>query len=179
VSLTLPIFSSSDIRTLPRVQAFLDLAATSQHRELDAGEVLLHEGANTGAFYVLLDGRLRVEKGGAPGAAISEPGACVGEMALLLDVPATANVVAHEHSVVAVIEDAAQILRDRPDLSLAIARTLAARVQHMTTYLADLQHQYRDHEGGLGMVDKVLGTLMHRSGTRSTLASERDPDPEY
>jgi hypothetical protein len=56
---------------------------------------------------------------------------------------------------------------------------LATRVQHMTTYLADLQQQYADHEGGLGMVDTVLGALMHRTGARSELGSERDPDPEY
>ena len=49
------------------------------------------------------------------------------------------------------------------------------RLQVMTTYLADLKHQYADHEGGLGMVDVVLGTLMQalghaqraRVGTRS------------
>ncbi len=49
----------------------------------------------------------------------------------------------------------------------------------MTTYLADLRHQYADHEGGLGMVDAVLGSLMHRSETQSELGSDRDPHPEY
>ena len=49
----------------------------------------------------------------------------------------------------------------------------------MTTYLVDLKDQYADHEGGLGMVDVVLGGLMQRAGTRSELSSERDPDPEY
>ena len=49
----------------------------------------------------------------------------------------------------------------------------------MTGYLADIKNQYADHEGGLGMVDAVLGSLMRGSGTRSELGSERDPDPEY
>jgi hypothetical protein len=49
----------------------------------------------------------------------------------------------------------------------------------MTTYLADLKKQYADHEGGLGMVDVVLGSLMRGPGERSELRSERDPDPEY
>jgi hypothetical protein len=56
---------------------------------------------------------------------------------------------------------------------------LATRLQAMTTYLVDLKHQYADHEGGLGMVDVVLGTLMQTSGTRTQLGSDRDPDPEY
>jgi CRP-like cAMP-binding protein len=161
------------------VQAFLDLAATLPRREIEAGEILVREGAPTGTLFVLLDGALRVEKGGNVMTSISAPGVCVGEIGLLLDVPATADVVGDKPSVVAVIDDAASLLNARPDLSLALARTLAARLQHMTTYLADLQHQYRDHEGGLGLVDKVLGSLLHRSGERSELASERDPYPEY
>jgi hypothetical protein len=49
----------------------------------------------------------------------------------------------------------------------------------MTTYLVDLQRQYADHEGGLGMIDVVLASLAHRGGARSELGSERDPQPEY
>jgi CRP-like cAMP-binding protein len=161
------------------VQAFLNLAATLPRRELDPGDVLVREGAPTGTLFVLIDGALRVEKTGNVIASISEPGVCIGEVGLLLDVPATADVVAEQPSVVAVIDNAANLLNEQPELSLALARTLAARLQHMTTYLADLQHQYRDHEGGLDMVDRVLGTLMHQSGVRSELASERDPYPEY
>jgi hypothetical protein len=51
-------------------------------------------------------------------------------------------------------------------------------LQVMTTYLVDLREQYADHEGGLGMVDVVLESLMRGGGTRSQLGSERDPDPE-
>jgi hypothetical protein len=49
----------------------------------------------------------------------------------------------------------------------------------MTSYLADLKHQYADHEGGLGMVDTVLDSLMRSPGPRTVLRSERDPEPEY
>jgi hypothetical protein len=48
----------------------------------------------------------------------------------------------------------------------------------MTTYLVDLKQQYADHEGGLGMVDVVLGTLAQGGGA-TTLGSDRDPDPEF
>ena len=100
-------------------------------------------------------------------------------MSLLLDVPATAGVVASEPAVVAVVDEASQRLATDPALALALAGMLAARLQHMTTYLADLQRQYADHEGGLGMVDTVLSSLMHAPSRRTELASERDPDPEY
>ena len=49
----------------------------------------------------------------------------------------------------------------------------------MTTYLADIKQQYADHEGGLGMVDVVLGQPDAHGGTRSELGSDRDPEPEY
>jgi len=94
-------------------------------------------------------------------------------------VPATADVIASDAAVVAVVDDAKRMLAEHPNLALALAQLLAARVQHMTTYLADLQQQYADHEGGLGMVNVVLGSLMHKPGVGSELASERDPYPEY
>ncbi len=49
----------------------------------------------------------------------------------------------------------------------------------MTSYLVDLRHQYADHGGGLGMIDVVLDALTRDAGTRSRLASARDPEPEY
>ena len=141
--------------------------------------MLVVDGEPLGALFVLLEGELRVEKVGVPIAVVREPGACIGEMSLLLGVSATADVVVSERSVVAVIEDAHTMLDAEPAPALALARLLAERLQVMTTYLVDLKQQYADHEGGLGMVDVVLGGLMQRPGTRSQLSSERDPDPEY
>jgi CRP/FNR family cyclic AMP-dependent transcriptional regulator len=112
-------------------------------------------------------------------ATLREIGACVGEMSLLLDAPATATVVASRPSVLAVIEDAPARLSETTDLSLALARMLARKLQVMTTYLVDIKQQYGHHEGGLGMVDVVLDTLMRSSGTRTQLGSDRDPNPEY
>jgi hypothetical protein len=77
-----------------------------------------------------------------------------------------------------VLDHASDVLNERSDVTLAIARLLAARLQVMTSYLADLKQQYADHEGGLGMIDTVLGSLMQGSGS-TTLGSDRDPDPEF
>jgi CRP/FNR family transcriptional regulator, cyclic AMP receptor protein len=161
------------------MQALLDLAGRLPHRLVESGEVLIAEGDAGGRLFVLVDGALRVEKNGVVIASIATPGGCVGELSSLLGIPATADVVASVSSTVAVVEDAARVLAAEPHLVLALARLLAARVQDMTTYLADLQLQYTDHEGGLGMVGVVLGTLMHEPATPSQLGSERDPHPEY
>jgi CRP-like cAMP-binding protein len=161
------------------VEILLALAAQLPRRSLDVGETLIAEGEPSGTLFILLDGALRVEKSGSPITSITSPGVCVGELSLLLDGPATADVVAAAPSTVAVVDDAARVLAEHPELGLALAQLLAARVQRMTTYLADLQRQYADHEGGLGMVDAVLGSLMYKSHARSELGSERDPHPEY
>ena len=65
------------------------------------------------ALYVLLDGSLRIDKAGTTVATVTERGACVGEMSLLLGVPATADVIATAPSVVAVLDDAARAARHR------------------------------------------------------------------
>ena len=156
----------------------LEIAAGFPRRTLAEGEVLLTDGGNVDALYVLVSGALRGETGGVAVAALAQPGACVGEMSLLLGIPATADVVAVTASEVAVIDDARAML-DAGGLTFELARMLAGRLQVMTTYLVDLKHQYADHEGGLGMVDVVLGTLMQGAGPKRELRSARDPDPEY
>jgi CRP-like cAMP-binding protein len=161
------------------VEELLALTPGLPQRTVDAGEMLVTDGEPVPALYVLTEGALRIEKAGVPIATVSETGACVGEMSLLLGVNATADVVAAQRSVVAVIDDAQTMLEQEPVLPLALARLLARRLHAMTTYLADLKQQYGDHEGGLGMVDTVLGSLMRHSGARSQLGSDRDPDPEY
>jgi CRP-like cAMP-binding protein len=148
-------------------------------RWVEPGDVLLVDGEPVSALYVLLQGELRIEKRGVQIATVAEPGACVGEMSLLLDTSATANVVAGERSEVAVLDAARAMLDDDSGLSLSLARLLAARLNAMTTYLVDLKEQYAEHEGGLGMVDVVLGTLMRGPGAHRELGSDRDPDPEY
>ncbi len=161
------------------MEELVELARGWPSRVVEAGEVLLADGRPVPSLFVLLDGALRIEKGGVVIATITAPGACFGEMSLLLGVPATADVVAIDRSVLAVIDDAQSMLETEARLPLALARLLATRVQVMTTYLADIKQQYSDHEGGLGMVDVVLGSLMRGSADRSELGSDRDPEPEY
>jgi CRP/FNR family cyclic AMP-dependent transcriptional regulator len=157
----------------------LSLADGLPRRTVQSGEVLLVDGAPVDALYVLLNGGLRIEKAGLLIATVTEPGTCVGEMSLLLGVAATADVTAAEASTLAVIENAGEMLEAQTELSLALARLLARRLQVMTTYLVDIKQQYADHEGGLGMVDVVLTSLMQSSGARTELASDRDPNPEF
>jgi CRP-like cAMP-binding protein len=161
------------------MEELLTLARDLPRRSVAPGEVLVADGTSPSALFVLLDGALRIEKRGVTIATVAEPGTCVGEMSLLLGIPATADVLATDPSVVAVVDDASARIERESGLGVALARLLATRLHVMTGYLVDIKEQYGDHEGGLGMVDTVLGSLMRGPGARSELGSDRDPDPEY
>src|SRR4051794_4842681 len=145
----------------------LELATGLPRRTVARDETLISDGESASALFVLIDGALRVDRAGVQIATVTIPGTCVGEMALLLGVPATAAVVASEPSTVVAIENAPALLHSEPGLAIALARLLAARLHVMTTYLVDLKLQYADHEGGLGMIDVVLDGLMRGGGARS------------
>ena len=91
--------SAPPARDTAPVDDLLSLAQGHPRRTLEPGDVLVVDGEPVSALFVLLEGELRVEKVGVPIAVVREPGACVGEMSLLLGVPATADVVASERSV--------------------------------------------------------------------------------
>ena len=55
---------------------------------------------------------------------------------------------------------------------------LAERLNFVTTYLADLKHQYGDAPG-LAMVSDVLVELTQRRAPPARPGSARDPDPDY
>jgi hypothetical protein len=59
-----------------------------------------------------------------------------------------------------------------------VAQGLAERLAFVTTYLADLRHQYGDAPG-LAMVGQVLTELSQRQVPTARPGSARDPDPEY
>ena len=63
------------------MEELLTLAHGFPQRSVAAGAALLTDGESVGTLYVLLEGALRVEKAGQLIAAVTEPGACVGEKA--------------------------------------------------------------------------------------------------
>ena len=74
------------------MRAVLDYCTGATRREVPTGTFVLHEGSKTGHLFVLLEGRLEVIKGDSVVAVLTEPGAMLGEMSVLLDQPHTATV---------------------------------------------------------------------------------------
>lgn len=161
------------------MEQLLDLTIGLPERAVEAGEALLVAGSEAKHIYVLLEGRLVVQREGEDLLEFTEPGSCIGEKALLLARPHRSSVVAAEPSRVRVVENAAVALHDNPALLYAVAILLARRLEMVESYLGDLRHQYRDHDGGLGMIGEVLTTLASHHGHAITPGSDREPDPLY
>jgi CRP-like cAMP-binding protein len=146
-------------------------------RNVSPGDLVVHEGGRTGHLYVLIEGRLEVVKGDTVVATITEPGAVLGEMSVLLDKPHTATVRAAQDSTIYEIDDAALFLRNQPAVALLIARMLAQRLNVANTYLADLKQQYAGHGNHLAMVGDLLQSMINLSPTEVSPGSDRQSDP--
>jgi CRP/FNR family transcriptional regulator, cyclic AMP receptor protein len=159
------------------MRAILDYCTGGLQRGVPAGALIIREGGTTGHLYVLIDGKLEVVKGDTVVAVISEPGAVLGEMSVLLDQPHSATVRAVSDSTVYEFNDAASFLRDQPAVALLIARMLAQRLNVATTYLADLRQQYAGHGTHLEMVGDILQRMINLPPREISPGSDRQSDP--
>jgi MFS family permease len=116
------VVADSTLDAIAAVPLFAPLPPVSQEKlaraatplPLAAGETLMRAGERGDAFYVLLDGALRVTD---EGLALRDlgPGDCCGEIALMRDVPRTATVEA--------VTDARLLVVHRPDFLSAVLGT--------------------------------------------------------
>ena len=146
--------------------------------EFAPGAVVVQEGGAAGGIWILVSGVLQVRKSGVLVNSISRPGALVGEMSLLLNGPHSATVEATPHCVMRYAADGNALLSSDPEIAKHVAVGLAERLNFVTTYLADLKHQYGDAPG-LSMVSEVLTQLAQRQAPPARPGSARDPDPDY
>jgi CRP-like cAMP-binding protein len=164
-----------DIETTPMKDIF-QLCHNLEIVSFAQGSALLEEGKKTHLIYILIEGRLEIFKKTIPVAIINEPGAVVGEMSVLLDIPHTALVKAATDVKVYRINNGADYFKSNAELSWHIAKVLAQRLNAATTYLADLTKQYADSGNHLEMVSEVLESLMNQQEKKYTPGSLRDPE---
>ena len=144
-----------------------------------AGGVLIDEGATTGRMYVLVSGTVTIERDGVTFARVDTPGSIFGEMAVVLDKPATATVRALGDVEVRVITDPEGFLRDRPGVALEVLRMTASRLDGLTQYLVDVKSQFADEQGHLGMVGDIVDALIHHQAPQLRPGSARDPEGDH
>jgi CRP/FNR family cyclic AMP-dependent transcriptional regulator len=157
------------------------LAAAADLPELSfaAGADVIVEGENRGQLFVLVSGSVEVSRDDVRVAVVDEPGAVFGEMAVLLNTPATATVRSLGGCVLRVSDAPEEFLRARPDVARAIAQMLARRLDGVTRYLVDIREQYADRDDHLGVVDVVLESLSHHQAAPPEPGSDREDEAPY
>lgn len=103
------------------------LAASSRARELGAGEILCRQGDDASTVYVLLSGRVDVERNGRGVASLGRRGDLMGEMSILTGQPRSATLRAEVESRVLEIP-AAGFGELLPRLGLRLAQLLSQRM---------------------------------------------------
>ncbi len=157
----------------------LALTADLPVRHAAPGEALLVEGTRSGTLFVLVEGEVEVRLGDVVLAVVDEPGACLGEISVLLDRAHAATVVARTAVVVREAGDAQALLASDPRFGTAIATILAHRLDILNAYLADVLRQYGGGGGHLSLLHDVLADLSSSRPTDVQTGSDREPDPLY
>ncbi|WP_019904848.1 cyclic nucleotide-binding domain-containing protein [Methylobacterium sp. 77] len=118
------------------------LAFTSERVHFEAGQQLFARGDVADAAYLILEGSAAVTIDGSYGSfrlALLGPNALVGEMGILADQPRSATVQA-ESAVTALRIDRTvflELLAQFPQISIAVMRELALRLEHTNQQLAE------------------------------------------
>lgn len=126
------------VAALHRVELFADipgrvLAAVAQAAvevRVSPGEVLMKEDAIEAHLYAIVEGRVRVHRGGRTLVELG-PGATVGELAVLVPAPRTASVTVLEPTVALRVDKPVldDLLVDWPELAQGVIAELVARLR--------------------------------------------------
>ena len=158
-----------------------DMLALSAHLpeiEFARGDTIVKEGGGAGDIWILVGGVLQVSRAGVHVNTMTQPGALIGEISVLLNTVYSATVEATEPSILRYAANGQEFLASDPAIATFVAVGLAERLNFVTTYLADLKHQYGDAPG-LAMVPEVLRRLAQQQTVVARPGSTRDPDPDY
>jgi CRP-like cAMP-binding protein len=119
-----PLFSACSKRDLQLV------ARRAEDVKVDAGKVLVSEGATGSEFFVILDGRAKVTKRGKRVATLG-PGAFFGDLALLDRAPRNATVTAETPMELVVLgqREFAGIIDEVPGFAHKLLAGLARRLR--------------------------------------------------
>ena len=139
------------------------LARRSTTRSYRRDAVIVREGDTAMAFYVVLSGRVRIEREGGPEAARNSPieirelgpAGFFGEMGLIDDLPRSATVVAVEPVECALLAkwDFQIELREDPEIALALLPVLTQRIRDLE------QRSKRPAKADVATVDRAAGGL--------------------
>ena len=119
----------------------LEICSELPIRNVAKGETVLHQDGKDGEILFLKNGTVEIRVGDSPVTTVSNPGAVLGEIAVLLDRGHSATVVAMKDCEFYVMSDAAEKLPEHPEINREISRSLARRLARASESVAELTRQ--------------------------------------
>ncbi|MGD8350749.1 MAG: Crp/Fnr family transcriptional regulator [Gammaproteobacteria bacterium] len=123
------------------LQSLVEIAVRRSYRK---NCVIVHEGEESSAMFVLLEGEMRVyledDSGKQLTIRILKPGDCFGEVAMIGEMPRTASVVTQTDCIVCAFPRAKYLafLKSYPDILLSLSKSLAQLVSDTTEELGTI-----------------------------------------
>jgi CRP-like cAMP-binding protein len=113
-------------------EGLAEIGRLAREKNVAAGTVLTHEGRHEGYFFVIIDGTVRIERGGRTINTMSS-GDYLGEIALLDGGPRTATAIAETPCRLLSIEPAAfnQMLDDLPSVNKAVLQSVGQHLRNI------------------------------------------------
>ena len=133
--------------------AFEKVVSTLPLTTYRAGDTILAAGSKSGRLLILKKGTVVVLNGSTEIARVDSPGAVIGEIAALLDVPHTADVRALTDSQFHVAD--ATLIDNEPAAARYVARILARRIVEANKNFAELRSQIHAGQSS-GVLSKML-----------------------
>jgi CRP/FNR family cyclic AMP-dependent transcriptional regulator len=143
----MPLFPNTAV---PQGIASLPLAT------YQTGETVLAAGTRTGRLLILRKGAVTIEKEGTEIAKVTEPGAVIGELSALLNLPHTADVRTLEASDFRVAR--AELLEEDPVVLSYVAAILAQRLNLANQALIELKSQIEPHH----LISEIIGRAVKK-----------------
>lgn len=108
-----------------------EIAEAASEIELGDGQVLIEQGDEGDALYVVASGHLAIDRGTRRIDEL-EPGSVVGEFAALVPEPRSATVSALEPALVLEVRKTVldELLLDHPEIAVGVIRSLVTRFRH-------------------------------------------------
>lgn len=121
-----PLFAGCGNRQLEAIGQLADEV------DVAAGTTLMREGQSAGEFFVIMDGTVRVDKGGTTIRTLG-PGEFLGEIALVDGGPRTATAVTETPARLLVVghREFHSLMEAHPAISMSILEALAKRVRNI------------------------------------------------
>jgi CRP-like cAMP-binding protein len=123
------------------------------------GDLLLRQGSVTERLLFLREGAVDIVRDEVILARVAEPGAVLGEIAVILGRPHSADVWAAQASRCHVIEDARRLLRAEPELALYVMAVLASRLDAVNGQLVEARARLGDAGPQRGFLAETLNSL--------------------